>query len=64
MAQTEKEKAMKLIAKQIKQLDENDILLQNAGIRFETQKARLLLWDCLTKNGYSLQERTYKLIKK
>ena len=64
MAQTRKEQALKIIAKQIKELDNNDILFQEVGFRFHTQKVRLELWDILTRNGYSLQERTYKLIKK
>lgn len=61
---TPKEKALKLIAKQIKELDQNDILLQEAGLRPQTQAVRLQLWDCLTINGYSLEAQTYKLIKK
>lgn len=61
---TQKEKAMKLIAKQIKELDNNAILLQEVGVRPETQRARLELFDALTKNGYTLEMTTYKLIKK
>ena len=60
---TSKERALKLIAKQIKELDNNDIMLQDAGMRFETQKIRLLLFDILTKNGYILEVASYKLIK-
>lgn len=60
---TRKEQALKLIAKQIKDLDNNMILLQEVGMRFQTQKIRLELWDILTTNGYSLEQNTYKLIK-
>jgi len=64
MAQTRKEQALKIIAKQIKELDNNDILLQEVGFRFHSQEIRLRLWDMITSNGYTLEERTYKLIKK
>jgi len=60
---TRKEQALKLIAKQIKELDSNDILLQEVGFRFHTQKIRLELWDIITRNGYTLEQHTYKLIK-
>jgi hypothetical protein len=60
---TRKEKALKIIAKQIKELDSNDILLQEVGFRFHTQKIRLELWDIITRNGYTLEQHTYKLIK-
>jgi hypothetical protein len=64
MAQTRKEKALKIIAKQIKELDNNDILLQEVGFRFHSQEIRLRLWDMITSNGYDLEPTTYKLIKK
>lgn len=57
-------KALKLIAKQIKELDQNAILLEDIGVRPEVLQARLLLFDALTKKGYSLEMTTYKLIKK
>ena len=60
---TRKEKAIKLIAKQIKELDNNALLLEEVGMRFHTQKIRLELWDILTKNGYELTTE-HKLIKK
>jgi len=60
---TRKEKALKIIAKQIKELDSNDILLQEVGFRFHTQKIRLELWDIITRAGYTLEQHTYKLIK-
>ena len=60
---TRKEQALKLIAKQIKELDSNDILLQEVGFRFHTQKIRLELWDIITRAGYTLEQHTYKLIK-
>jgi hypothetical protein len=61
MAKTRKEQALEIIAKQIKTLDSNDILLQEVGFRFHTQKIRLELWDIITSSGYTLEERTYKL---
>jgi hypothetical protein len=64
MAQTRKEQALKIIAKQIKELDNNDILLQEVGFRFHSQEIRLRLWDMITSNGYNLEPTTYKLIKK
>lgn len=60
---TRKEQALKIIAKQIKELDSNDILLQEVGFRFHTQKIRLELWDIITREGYTLEQHTYKLIK-
>jgi len=60
---TRKEQALKLIAKQIKELDDNDILLQDAGMRSATQKIRLELFDILTVNGQELTQ-DYKLVKK
>lgn len=60
---TRKEKAIKLIAKQIKELDNNVLLLEEVGFRFHTQEIRLKLWDILTRNGYSLTT-DYKLEKK
>ena len=60
---TRKEKALKIIAKQIKELDNNALLLEEAGVRPEVLRARLLLFDALTKNGYTLEQHTYKLIK-
>jgi hypothetical protein len=63
MAQTRKEQALKIIAKQIKELDNNDILLQEVGFRFHSQEIRLRLWDMITSNGYNLEPTTYKLIK-
>ena len=64
MAQTRKEQALKIIADQIKTLDNNDILLQEVGFRFHSQEIRLRLWDMITTNGYTLEANTYKLIKK
>jgi len=64
MAQTRKEQALKIIAKQIKELDNNDILLQEVGFRFHSQEIRLRLWDMITTNGYTLEANTYKLIEK
>jgi hypothetical protein len=63
MAQTRKEQALKIIANQIKELDNNDILLQEVGFRFHSQEIRLRLWDMITSNGYNLEPTTYKLIK-
>jgi hypothetical protein len=63
MAQTRKEQALKIIADQIKTLDNNDILLQEVGFRFHSQEIRLRLWDMITTNGYTLEANTYKLIK-
>lgn len=63
MAQTRKEQALKVIADQIKSLDNNDILLQEVGFRFHSQEIRLRLWDMITSNGYNLEPNTYKLIK-
>ncbi len=63
MAQTRKEQALKIIADQIKSLDNNDILLQEVGFRFHSQEIRLRLWDMITTNGYTLEANTYKLIK-
>ena len=60
---TRKEQALKLIAKQIKELDDNDILLQDAGMRSATQKIRLELFDILTANEHELTQ-DYKLVKK
>lgn len=59
---TRKEKALHLIVKQMKEIDNNDILLQEVGMRFATQKIRLQLWDILTANGYALDQK-YKLIQ-
>lgn len=59
-----KEKALKLVAKQIKELDANAEVLKEADMRFETQKIRLMLFDILTKNGFELEYGTYKLLKK
>jgi hypothetical protein len=64
MAQTRKEQALKIIADQIKSLDNNDILLQEVGFRFHSQEIRLRLWDMITTNGYTLEANTYKLIEK
>ena len=63
MAQTRKEQALKIIADQIKTLDNNDILLQEVGFRFHSQEIRLRLWDMITTNGYTLEANTYKKIK-
>jgi hypothetical protein len=59
-----KEKALKIIAKQIKDLDDNAELFKDVKISFATQKIRLELWDILTINGYELEYGTYKLVKK
>lgn len=59
---TRKEQALKIIAKQIKELDSNDILLQEVGFRFHSQEIRLRLWDMITSNGYSLEQGSYKLL--
>ena len=63
MAATQNEKALKVIAKQIKAIDENALLFEEVKIRFHTNKVRLELWDIITRAGYSLESRTYKLIK-
>ena len=63
MAATQNEKALKVIAKQIKAIDDNALLFEEVKIRFHTNKVRLELWDIITRAGYTLESRTYKLVK-
>ncbi len=61
---TEKEKALKIIAKQIKELDNNAIVLDVLNSLKDIVDIRHRLYDVLVKNGYSLESGTYKLIPK
>lgn len=60
---TKETKALKLIAKQIKELDNNAILLEDIGVRPTALKARTELFNILTIKGYELTT-DYKLVKK
>jgi len=69
MAQTRKEQALKIIAKQIKELDNNAILLDelkktDIPISLDLTDARSIMFNVIRANGYELEANTYKLIKK
>lgn len=63
-ATTQEIKALKVVAKQIKAIDDNALLFQETRLRFHTNEIRLKLWDIITRAGYTLEIRTYKLIPK
>jgi hypothetical protein len=60
---TQIEKALKILIRQIKELDENTLALDVLGGRTEILASRMILFDVIEKNGYELTT-TYKLIKK
>ena len=61
---TQTEKALKIIAKQIKELDKNAILLSEVDGNKDIFHARKNLYNLVTRNGYTLEIGTYKLLKK
>lgn len=60
---TQKEKALKIIAKQIKELDNNSYTLDVLSSNLEIGSARANLHNIITKNGYELTKE-YKLALK
>lgn len=62
MADTAKEKALKVLAKQIKELDNNSLNLDVLKSKFSIDSARDKFFDIIKKHGYDLTQ-DYKLIK-
>jgi hypothetical protein len=64
---SQKEKALGILAKQIKELDINAILIQQelktVGIPSPLDDARNLIYGVIKSNGYTLEVGTYKLNK-
>lgn len=63
MADSAKEKALKVLAKQIKELDRNSLELDILKSNFDIHAARDKFFAIISKNGYDLTQ-DYKLIKK
>ena len=61
---TAKEKALKIVAKQIKNLDDNYIALIELPFPWTLKTVRENWFSIITKSGYDLEMGTYKLIKK
>lgn len=59
---TQKEKALKIIAKQIKELDNSTYVLDALNSNLEIGSARANLHNIITKHGFELN-KDYKLIK-
>lgn len=63
MAQSDKEKALKIVAKQIKQLDENLFALDALKCSVYLKQARENLFSMLNANGYKLDLNYKPIIK-
>ena len=61
---TAKEKALKIIAKQVKELGNNALTLDVLESNEQLSKVRNLLFGIIAINGYELEFKSYKLIKK
>lgn len=60
---TAKEKALTVIAKQIKELDKNALLLDALNCPVTLANTRNELFFIIKVNNYYLEEKTYKLIE-
>ena len=60
---TATEKALTIIAKQIKELDSNALLLDELNCPISLSNVRNELFEIIAVNGYTLEFKTYKLIK-
>lgn len=62
MANTAKEKALKVIAKQIKDLDNSSFSLDVLDSKMELGSARANFFNIIRKNGYNLT-KDHKIVK-